>query len=111
MRRGEHARDLASKVRELADREPALARDAATERFALETLHHQIRLALVKTDVEDLRDPGVLDAADDARLVEQPVDVVGVLRDLREEHLDGYTRLNPDVLGDIHLAHPTSTEK
>ena len=54
----------------------------ARERLALEVLHDQVRVAGVMADVEDLDDAGVLDPADRARLVEEALDVLGVLGDV-----------------------------
>src|SRR5688572_13816945 len=64
----------------------------------------------MRADIEDLHDAGVLDAADRARFVEEPLHVLGVLRDRSVEQLDRDVRADVLLLGEPDLAHAADTD-
>ena len=109
--RGEDAGDLAPDVRELHGSEAARTADPGGEGLTFQELHDQVGLFGMKADVEDPGDPRVLDPAHDAGLVEQPVHVVGVLGDLGQQNFHRHPGLDPHVLRDEHLSHPTPTQE
>src|SRR5262249_49417668 len=111
LRRSEDARDLATEIADRAERESARATDPRREGLAVEKLHDQVRATTgVDPALEDLDGPGMLDLADRAGLVEEPLYVVLVLRDVGPQQLDGHFGVDRRLFGQEHLAHAASAQ-
>ncbi len=107
----EHARDLLAELADINDRQLAKPPVPRGQRLARQELHHQVRTSRVVTGVEDLAGAGVLDLADRDRLVEEPLDQILVLRDVRQQHLDRHACAERGVLAEIDLAHAALAEQ
>jgi hypothetical protein len=80
----------------------------AAERLPLDVLHHEEDLALGGDDVERLHDVGVVDARDEARLVQEHRDELGLPGHLGVQPLDGDGPREADrgqQASDVHRAH------
>jgi hypothetical protein len=108
--RRQHAAELTADLDDVADREPPAPAQPSAERFAVEQLHDQERAAVVKADVVDADDAGVLDLARRDRLGEEPFDLRRVGRRLEREQLDRDARLAQGLLGRPHLPHASATD-
>src|SRR5262249_52877273 len=106
--------DLARDAQHRADRQTRLAalqralRHAGPQRLALEKLHDDALLALGGLgEVEDLHQPRMTDHADDARLVDEASDELGLVRQVRMQHLDRRPLPDLGVYGLEDRSHPT----
>jgi DNA-binding NtrC family response regulator len=81
------------------------------EALPVEKLHENEGAAgRVVAEIEDIHDPGMADHRRGARLVEEPLDDLGVARQLGVEELDDGLLAEQWMLGDVHHPHPTLAE-
>ena len=90
------------RLRRGGKRPPASSR---AQRLAFEQLLHDVRRAVVLTDVVDRRDVRVVEDAGGFRLLLEAAQPVRVLREGRRQHLDRDLASEPRILRPIHLAH------
>src|ERR1019366_7204210 len=85
----EGVEDLYGVVAGDVEGELALALEDARERLALEQLHHDVGVAVLRAvDVHDLDDVGALDLGRHARLAEEALDQARAARQIRVQDLD-----------------------
>ncbi len=95
--------------RRLADRERA-ARQAFTQRLAIEQFHGRIDQPVVSAEIEDRQDVRMRKRGDRFRFALEPRQPVGVLRKRRRKYLDGYVTIEAGVPGFIDFAHSAGPE-
>ena len=110
VRRREPARDLGRVVEHLAYRDPASGQPLA-QRLAFEELRDDVRRAVVFAEVVDREDAGMVQRRRRARLLLEPAQPVGVLRERRRQHLDRHLAVQPRVPRPIDLPHPARAER
>jgi hypothetical protein len=94
-----------------ADVDAGLAPEALRHRFALQVLHHEVELAVLRVaEVGDVDDVLVADLIDGLRLGHEPADDVRVLRELGVDRLHGDLLADDGVLGQIHDPHSPLTK-
>ena len=100
--------DLDGEVERARQLERALADDDALERLARDVLHHDEEDAFLLLRREHRDDVGVIEAAEQPRLVEQlaEVEVLLPMRDLDRDFL-----VEPRVLGEVDRAEPSAAER
>ena len=102
-RRGDLARDPHG----AAHRHAGDSIDLVGEQRAFEVLEHDVRDALAgEPHVGRLDDVRVPEGSGGAGLVHEPLDDVGVFRELGAQHLDRDAPLDQHVLGKEHASHP-----
>ena len=109
--RGQGCCALPRDPQRLDHRKLAHAIHALGERLAFEQLHHDVRgRVVVVAEVEDLHDAAIGDGRGRARLVEEALDDLGLLRELWVQRL--HRRLAPEqhVLCEEHVAHAALTD-
>jgi hypothetical protein len=88
------------------------ASKALLQRFALQQLHDQIRVAVTDiADVVDRADVRVLKDGDRARFTLKAVARLLRVHETRRKHLDRDIALEACVAGAVHLAHATAPEQ
>ena len=80
------------------------------EGLPLDVLHRDVRLAAVFAEVEDRDDVAVGQPASRASLAEEPLALLGLIHQLRGDHLDGHRSLDLRIEGAIDDAHPALPE-
>ena len=101
---------LLEHVEGVPQRQPPGALEHGVQRFAGDHLHHQVGGATGVVEfglavVVDAGDAGVVQHGDGARLGAEPLDELGVRRELRLEHLDGDLAAEAGVRRLPDLAH------
>ena len=85
-------------------------RESIGERLALEVLEDEIPHAVLFPDVVKRADVRVVQAGDRLRFAVEALLHVGVVGEVRRQHLDGDRSIQPGVGGFVDLAHAASTE-
>ena len=106
----QRAAGLLEHVECVPQRQPSGALDHGVQRLAVDQLHHQVGGAARVVElglavVVDAGDAGVVEHGDRAGLGAEPLDELGVGRELGLEHLDGDLAAEPGVQALPHLAH------
>jgi hypothetical protein len=110
MRGLEREGDLATDRQGLLGREPA-ALQAIRERLALDQLHDQDRHAAVAVlETVQGRDAGMVEGGEDARLLPQASEPLGLARELVGQRLEGDLAMQFRVAGAVDLAHAPGAE-
>src|SRR2546422_9528972 len=82
------------------------------QRAAVQELHHEVLpVTLGDVQVEDLEDVVVPDDVDRARLVEEAIDDLLVVRKLRVQELDRHPRSDPGVHAHVDAPHAALAEE
>ncbi len=106
--------DLRDQCEPLARAEPLFAGVSRDGARVLDQLHRDERARAVEhrrdPGLEDLRDPRVLEAAQELALVREPARALGVRRP-PDQHLEGDVSLRRALLGAVDLAHAAVTEQ
>ena len=90
----------------------AIAAEQRPERRAVKVLHHDVRRPIGEApEIEHVDDPLVTDHVDRARLVEEPLDEVGICRRFDLEHLDRDARTDRRLHCEIHPPHAARSEQ
>ena len=110
VRRRQPPRDLHRDRQHLRDRERA-ALDPLLERFPFEQLLDQVRHALERADVVDVEDVGMGERRGRLRLALEPPKALGVLGELRRQHLDRDVAAEAGVARPVHLAHAARADR
>ena len=109
MRGVEAVRDLHGVFHQFVDRNRTPA-DAPAERLAVEKFGHEVRLRLVRADVVDGDDVGMLEGGGGARFLREAAQPVGIARGPGRQDLDGDVALEARVTRPIHLAHAATAD-
>ena len=110
VRRRQALGDLPRALDRLARRKPA-ARELRPQRLALEKLLDDVGSALVRADVVDRGDVGVIEDARGLGLLLEAAQAVGVLREGRRQDLDRDLAPEPRVLRPVDLPHPARADR
>src|SRR5678815_4720373 len=84
--------------------------DPRRERFPLDVLEREEAATISRLDPVDGRDIGVAQAREESRLALEPLEPVGIRRDIVGERLERYRPVEPRVMGEIDDAHATTGE-
>src|SRR5262249_32264680 len=84
--------------------------DARAKRLAVEELRYDVRRAVVRADVVDAEDVGVIERAGSARLLLESAEAFCVYRESGRQDFHGHFASQPRVTGAIDLAHPSGPE-
>ena len=87
------------------------AREPAAERFPLEKLRDDVGRALMRAELVDGRDVGVVQRAGRLRFLLEPAKPFRVLRERRRQDLDRDVTLEARVLRPVHLSHPAGPDR
>ena len=108
MRRRQTAGDLHSVINRFANRQrPALQR--LPKRGAFEQLGNQIADAIVRPQLKDHQDIGMIQRGCGARFLFEAPQAVGIGREKRGQDFDGDIASKLRIAGAVHFAHPTRT--
>ena len=110
VRRGEAVRDLQRVVDRLSRRQLP-ARERRAQRLAFEQLLNDVGRALVRADVVDGRDVGVVQDSRGPRLLLEAAQAVGVRGERRRQDLDRHVAAQPRILRPVDLSHPARAER
>ena len=102
-------RDFRPDLQNLIERQLAFA-EAIGERLALEIFHDQEVHAVLRTDVVQRADVGMIQGRDRACLALHALFQFGVGGQMIGENLDGDVASEAGVAGAVHLAHSTSAQ-
>src|SRR5258708_16433389 len=108
VRRGEAASRLRRELERLAHGQRSYGQ-ALAERLTREQLGNEVRRALVRADVVDGKDVGVVQAARRPRFRLEPAHALGALGEGRRQHLERHVAADARIAGpvdDAHAAHP-----
>src|SRR6266704_1945419 len=95
--------DVESVLQNLFQRQRAFAR-AVGQSLALEIFHDEVAGAVVRTDVVQLTDIGMVQTGDGTCLAVKALLGFRIGREMRRQDLDGYRALEASVAGAIHLS-------
>ena len=87
------------------------APQALGERLAFQVLHHQEVGALLRPDVIEMADVGMIQAGDGPRLALEALLQIRVGGEVLGQHLDGHGALQPRVARAIDFAHPARARR
>ncbi|MDQ3035891.1 MAG: class I SAM-dependent methyltransferase, partial [Myxococcota bacterium] len=90
---------------------PPLPLEQRAERLALEQVHHEEGAPVLDAEVGDLRDVRMRQRRGELRLALEARDDLGVLRDLRTQHLDRDGSAERLLHACVHGAHPAHPEE
>ena len=108
MRRRQAARDLRSVINRFANRQrPAL--QGLPERAAFEQLGNQIGDAIVRPQLEDDQDIGMIQRGSGARFLFEAPQAVGIGREKRGQDFDCDIASKLRIAGAVYFTHPTRT--
>ncbi len=110
VRRGQTVRDLDRIVDRLARGESS-GGDPASQRFPFQELCDDVRRAIVRADVVDRRDVGVVERPGRTRLVLETTESIRILRERRRQNLDRDVAPEPRVARPVDLSHAARAER
>ena len=110
VRKRERIADIDDDADLLRERQRLAGAHPHVEGLPLDVLHRDVRLAAVFAEVEDGDDVAVGEPARRASLAEEPLAVLGLIDQLRGDHLDGHRALDLRIERAIDDAHPALTE-
>jgi len=110
VRRGEPPRDLDRVVERFAHRERS-GGETAAQRFAFEKLRDDVRGAVVRSDVVDRGDVGMVQDSRGPSFVLEAAESIRIARKRRGQHLDGDFAPQPRILRAIDLPHPARAKR
>ena len=105
---GNAGAELARQPRRLSGFEPAAPAQEPRQVLAGDPLHGQEVASVGLADVPDPTDVRVRDLARDSDLVEQTLEPVGVLTQLRRQELERDDLVELEVMGAVDLTHPAA---
>ena len=110
VRRREPAGDLDGVVDRLAHRERT-RQQSRPQRFPFEELRDDVRGAVVRAEVVDRGDAGVVQHAGGPRFLLEALEPVRVLRESRGQNLDRHVAPKARILRPVDLPHPPSPDR
>ena len=102
--------DLNAVAQDLGRRQRALG-ECLGQRLAFEILHDDVVDAILRADVVERADVGMVQAGDGAGLALEALAACGVGGEECGQHLDGDGTVQPRVLGPVHLTHTAGPDR
>lgn len=84
---------------------------ALGQSFPFEKLHHQIICAILRADVVEMADMGMIQRGDSQSFALHPLIQFGRRRKMGSKNLDGDRAVEPGVAGKIHFTHTAGSER
>jgi len=109
VRGGEAVSDLDGILGRLASGQ-GTCRQSRAERLAFEQLRDDVRRSLVRADVKERDDVGMIQRGGRTGLLLEAAEAIGVVGEDGRENLDGDLATQSRVPRAVHLTHPAGTE-
>ena len=110
VRRRQRVDDLCGDVERFRNRQRPLG-EPCVQRLAFDELEHEKPGSVALLESVDLRDVGVVQRGQHARLALETRQMLGLPREGSGDELDGDVSLEPRVAGPVHLAHSARAEE
>lgn len=110
MRTCESLRDLYPEFQRLLEREGASVQ-AVSQRFSLQVLHDQLGSRVLRADVIELTNVGMIQRRNRSRFAFKTCSQFGIGREMFRQNLDCDHALQASVAGAIHFTHAAGTER